>query len=195
MREGWFTPCYLSECQLAWTSPSQPQTAGFPAVPSQPHSSKPNMEKCSSKAATMVHGTHHLLPYHHRHPTTCSHTFPILCSLHILLRNRNSVPHEWTCIVLCKFFLKWMETYFPLERQLSMWKQWPWRYIRHAQNCIAAILALEYEGRNVINSRLFPTVQQSLRPICATWNPIKHTCTHNLWDFNSLAGQDSNKGL
>lgn len=113
MREGWFTPCYLSECQLAWTSPSQPQTAGFPAVPSQPHSSKPNTEKRSSKAATMVHGTHHLLPYHHRHPTTCSHTFPILCSLHILLRNRNSVPHEWTCIVLCKFFLKWMETYFP----------------------------------------------------------------------------------
>lgn len=113
VHESWFTPCYLSECQLAWTSPSQPQTAGFPAVPSQPHSSKPNMEKRSSKAATMVHGTHHLLPYHHRHPTTCSHTFPILCSLHILLRNRNSVPHEWTCIVLCKFFLKWMETYFP----------------------------------------------------------------------------------
>lgn len=159
-REGWFTPYYLSECQS--------QTAGFPAVHSQPYSSEPNMEKRSSKAATMVHGTHHLPPYHHRHPTTCSHTFPILCSLHILLRNRNSVPGDFHCSV--QVFLKVDGKLIPLWKDNSLCENNGHGGASDgcAQNCTAAILALEYEDRKVRNSRLFPTIQQSLRPICAT---------------------------
>lgn len=102
-------------------SMGQPQSISDSRLPSCPLSpALLSQTKRSSKAATMVHGTHPLLPYHHRHPTTCSHTFPILCSLHILLRNRNSVPHEGTSIVLCKFFLKVDGNLFPLWKDDSL---------------------------------------------------------------------------